>query len=225
MDIANSFTFMFEDPEWLRKLGIGFLVVLLGALFSVVLIGLVPLIMVLGYILDVTRNVLDGQANPLPEWNDWEGFLRRGLKLAGVLIVWSLPLILISIPLGFGAALAGNGNQSNIATAMGSLISLCGACLALGWGLVFLVFTPAIYIRLARTNRFSSGFEFAKLWAFTRENISNVIVAILLIIVAGLVSGFASIFVVTIPLVMLWKMLVEAHLYGQVGARSITAVA
>jgi hypothetical protein len=225
MDIANSFTFMFEDPEWLRKLGIGFLVVLLGALFSVVLIGLVPLIMVLGYILDVTRNVLDGQANPLPEWNDWEGFLRRGLKLAGVLIVWSLPLILISIPLGFGAALAGNGSQSNIATAMGSLISLCGVCLALGWGLVFLVFTPAIYIRLARTNRFSSGFEFAKLWAFTRENISNVIVAILLIIVAGLVGGFASIFVVTIPLVMLWKMLVEAHLYGQVGARSITAVA
>jgi hypothetical protein len=225
MDIAKSFTFMFEDPEWLRKLGIGFLVVLLGALFSVVLIGLVPLIMVLGYTLDVTRNVMDGRANPLPEWNDWQGFLGRGLKLAGVLVVWSLPLILISIPLGFSAALAGNGSQGNFAAVMATLFSLCGICLALAWGLAFLVFTPAIYVRLARTNRFSSGFEFAKLWAFTRENISNVIVAILLIIVAGLVSGFASIFVVTIPLVMLWKMLVEAHLYGQVGARSITAVA
>ena len=83
MDIAKSFTFMFEDPEWLRKLGIGFLVVAVGLLFSVVLIGLIPLIIVLGYTLDVTRNVMDGQPNPLPEWNDWEGFLMRGLKLAG----------------------------------------------------------------------------------------------------------------------------------------------
>lgn len=224
MDIAKSFTFMFEDPEWLRKLGIGFLVVLLGALFSIVLIGLIPLIMVLGYTLDVTRNVMDGQANPLPEWNDWEGLLVRGLKLAGVLIVWSLPLILISIPLGFGAALAGNGNQGNIATVMGSFISLCGVCLALAWGLVYLVFTPAIYVRLARTNRFSAGFEFGKLWAFTRENISNVIVVILLYLVASVVGGFASIFIVTIPLVILWQMLVQAHLYGQVGANSPTAV-
>ena len=224
MDIAKSFTFMFEDPEWLRKLGIGFLVVLLGALFSVVLIGLVPLIMVLGYTLDVTRNVMDGRANPLPEWNDWEGFLGRGLKLAGVLVVWSLPLVLISIPLGFSAALAGNGSQGNFAAVMATLFSLCGICLALAWGLAFLVFTPAIYVRLARTNRFSAGFEFAKLWAFTRENISNVIVAILLILVASVVGGFASIFVVTIPLVILWESLVQAHLYGQVGAGSVTAL-
>jgi len=224
MDIAKSFTFMFEDPEWLRKLGIGFLVVLLGALFSVVLIGLVPLIMVLGYTLDVTRNVMDGRANPLPEWNDWEGFLGRGLKLAGVLVVWSLPLILISIPLGFSAALAGNGSQGNFVAVMALLCSLCGICLALAWGLAFLVFTPAIYVRLARTNRFSAGFEFAKLWAFTRENISNVIVAILLTLVASVVGGFASIFVVTIPLVILWEMLVQAHLYGQVGAGSVTAL-
>ncbi len=224
MDIAKSFTFMFEDPEWLRKLGIGFLVVLVGVLFSVVLIGLIPLIMVLGYTLDVTRNVMDGQANPLPDWTDWQGFLVRGWKLIWVLIIWSLPLILISIPLGFGAALAGNGNQGGFGTAMGTLFTLCGVCLGLAWGVVLLVFTPAIYAQLARTNRFSSGFEFTKLWAFTRDNIGNVIVAILLTLVASVVGGFASILVVTIPLAILWQMLVQAHLYGQVGSRSVTAV-
>jgi hypothetical protein len=224
MDIAKSFTFMFEDPDWLRKLGIGFLVVAVGLLFSVVLIGLIPLIIVLGYTLVVTRNVMDGQANPLPEWNDWEGFLKRGLKLAGVLVVWALPLILMSIPLGLGAALAGNGNQGGFAAALGALCSLCGVCLSIAWGVVYLVFTPAIYAHLAYTNRFSSGFEFARLWEFTRANLSNVIVAILLVLVAGVIGSFVSVFVVTIPLAVIWQMLVQTHLYGQVAARSATTV-
>ena len=30
MDIGKSFTFMFEDPDWLRKLGIGTIVTLAG---------------------------------------------------------------------------------------------------------------------------------------------------------------------------------------------------
>jgi hypothetical protein len=225
MDIAKSFTFMFEDPDWLRKLGIGFLVVAVGLLFSVVLIGLIPLIIALGYSLQAMRNVMDGQANPLPEWNDWEGFLMRGLKLGVVLLVWAIPFVFMLIPMIIGGAMTGNGNQGGFAAALGTLCSLCGVCLSLAWGVIYLVFTPAIYVHMARTNSFSSGFEFARLWEFTRANISNVIVAILLVLVAGVIGSFVSVFVVTVPLAVIWQMLVQAHLYAQVGAGTATTVA
>ncbi len=52
MDFGKAFTFMFEDPDWLRKLGIGTLVGLVGLLFSPVLIGFIPLIILFGYTLD-----------------------------------------------------------------------------------------------------------------------------------------------------------------------------
>ncbi|PKO21777.1 MAG: hypothetical protein CVU38_12955, partial [Chloroflexi bacterium HGW-Chloroflexi-1] len=75
MDIGKSFTYMFEDPDWLRKLGIGTLVGLIGIVFSPILIGFIPLLMLMGYTLDVVRNTMDGRQYPLPEWEDWGGFL------------------------------------------------------------------------------------------------------------------------------------------------------
>ena len=63
MDFGKAFTFMFEDPERLRKLGIGTLVGLVGIIFSPVLIGLIPLIvplplMVLGTLVAVVQTLV-----------------------------------------------------------------------------------------------------------------------------------------------------------------------
>jgi hypothetical protein len=228
MNITKSFTFMFEDPDWLRKLGIGTLVMLLGLLFSPVLIGLIPLIIIAGYGLDVTRNVLQGNSSPLPAWEEWGNFLMRGLKLVGAMIVWALPMIVPMIPLFIGAAISENTNNGAL-SGMGSLLMLCGSCLVFLWGIVLLVLSPAIYVRLAQTDRFTSAFEFGQLWSFTRTNISNVIVAILLSLLAGVIAsvvaplGAIALLVgalVTTPLALLWTTLVQSHLYGQVGAAS-----
>jgi hypothetical protein len=234
MDIGKAFAFMFSDPDWLRKLGIGTLVMLAGIIFSPVLIGLIPLIIVTGYTLDVTRNVMDGQPNPLPEWADWGGFLSRGFKLAVAFIIWALPLIVAAIPFAIGSAMT-NGNSSG-ANAIGGLFLFCGGCLTVLWTIVLLVMSPAIYVRIARTDSISAGLDITQLWAFTRANLSNVIVALLLIIVASFIASIAAMLgviailiglLVTIPLASLWQMLVQAHLFGQIGqihnARNITA--
>jgi len=228
MDFGKAFVFMFEDPDWLRKLGIGTLVVLIGTLFSPILIGLVPLLIVAGYCLDVLRNVMEGREYPLPEWEDWVGFLVRGLRLAGVLIVWALPLIIGAIPMGIGSALL--DNRSGGAQAVGVLLLICGSCLALLWGLFLFLLSPAIYARLARTGRFVAAFDLVKLWDFTRANLGNVIVAVLLTWVADLIAaiggsllGVIAVVIgllVTIPFATLWSYLVQAHLYGQVARQS-----
>jgi hypothetical protein len=237
MDIAKSFTYMFEDPEWVRKLVIGTIVTLIGLIFSVILIGLVPLIMVVGYGLLVTRNVMDGQVHPLPEWQEWVDLFVRGLKLAIVLFVWSLPLMIAIVVATIPGALAGaaqNGSGGDALGAIGGLFAACCGCLALIWGLVVALFTPAIYVHMARTNNFGAGFAFAELWAFTRNNLTNVIVALLLTWVASLIAsvviplGFFALIIgilVTWPLATLWVILVESHLFGQVGAAAMLPTA
>ncbi|MCX7670703.1 MAG: DUF4013 domain-containing protein [Anaerolineae bacterium] len=230
MDFGKAFTFMFEDPDWVRKLGIGTVVGAVAILLSPVLIGLVPMIMILGYCLDVLRNVADGQTYPLPEWEDWSGFLTRGFKLLVAFFVWSLPIILISIPMIIGAALV--GDQSSGANAVfGTLFIICSSCLMVLWGLFELLISPAIYIRLAVTDRLASAFEVSRLWELTRDNLGNVIIAILLLIVAGIIAGIVGTLgfilliigaLVTFPAAMLWQYLVQAHLFGQIGRTTVT---
>jgi Protein of unknown function (DUF4013) len=231
MDFGKAFTFMFDDPNWLRKLGIGTLVGLLGIVLMPILIGVIPLIMVTGYSLDALRNVADGKEYPMPEWNDWGGFLVRGLKLTIALVVWSLPIFIIMIPLFIGTALT--GNQNNGGTAFGVLLITCASCLMLVWGVFFLLMSPAIYIRLAITGRLGATFELGKLWALTRDNLGDVILALLLTFVAGLIAAVIGSlgmlllcfgFLVTAPLATLWQYLVQAHLFGQIGRQSITPI-
>jgi hypothetical protein len=224
MNFGKSFTFMFEDPDWLRKLGVGFLVVLLGFVLLVVLIGIVPLLMVTGYTLVALRNVMDGQEHPLPEWDNFGGFLVLGFKLAVALFVWALPAIVVGLPLtGIGSVILSN-SQSGGANFGGISLVTCGACLMILWMLLVALFTPGIYIRLARTGRFGSAFAFGKLWELTRANLGNVIIALVLVWVAGLIGSFVSVLVITVPLVILWQSLVQAHLFGQIGASSAVSV-
>jgi hypothetical protein len=230
MDFGKAFTFMFEDPDWLKKLGIGTAVGLVGLLLSPVLIGFLPLIMMLGYTVDVVRNVMAGHDRPLPEWEDWGGFLSRGFKVAAALFVWSLPAILLSIPLAIGGALTDQGSGGE---AIGITIMVCGGCLLFLWAILVTLLTPAIYVRIAATDRFASAFEFGRMWSFTRDNIGNVIVALLLLIVVSMIAsvlallGFVALIcgvLITFPLSMLWQYLVQAHLFGQIGKSSITPV-
>jgi Protein of unknown function (DUF4013) len=225
MDFGKSFVFMFQDPNWFRKLLIGTLLVLAAILFSWLLVGLVPLIIVLGWAQVTLRNVLDGQEHPMPEWEDWGDFLVRGLKLGVAMLIWLLPIFILILPMILGSALL--QNQNNAGAAGGVLIA-CASCLMLLWGIFVALISPAIYVRLAAFDRFSAAFEVGELWAFTRDNIGNVILAILLLLLVSWIAvpiiGLLGVIVcvvgllVSLPFASLWQTLVTAHLYGQIGA-------
>lgn len=228
MDFGKAFTFMFEDPDWLRKLGIGTAIGAVGLLFMPFLVGLIPFMILTGYTVDVLRNVMNGSERPLPEWQDWGGYLVRGLKVMGATLIWSLPMLLLLIPLGTGTVLL---DQSQGAEAIGMGIMVCASCLVLLWALFVTLITPAIYIRIAQTDDFGSAFNFSQMWQFVRDNLGNVIVAILLInVVAGTIAaviGFAGFLVllvgaiITIPFAALWQYLVQGHLFGQIARHSV----
>ena len=82
--------------------------------------------------------------------------------------------------------------QGTGAEAIGITIMVCGRCLLFLWALFVTLLTPAIYVRIAATDRFSSAFEFGRMWAFTRDNIGSVIIALLLLVVVGIIASVVA---------------------------------
>jgi hypothetical protein len=227
MNIGKSFSFVFEDPRWLTKVGIGTLVLILSSLLAPILIGILGYFIVAGYALEVLRNVRNGEPYPMPEWRDrWGEWLVLGVKAAVAIFVWSLPAILISIPMSFGFALTDNGDL----VALGGLLAACFSCLLFLWIVVVLLATPVIYIRLAETEELSSAFRFGDILSFTREHIGNVIVATIVYVIASFLIGVLGSIVglilclvglfVTLPAAQFITMMVQSHLYAQIGLGS-----
>lgn len=86
MDVGRSISFIFEDKSWIVKM------IICGALFLVPIVGW---LMIGGYFLRLLTNVINGEMNPLPEWNNWGGDLAGGLKVFIVGLVWGIPSIIL----------------------------------------------------------------------------------------------------------------------------------
>ena len=55
-----------------------------------------------GYAIRLLQNVRDGEADPLPDWNEWGGDLARGFKMWIVQLVWGIPIFLFMAPMAIG---------------------------------------------------------------------------------------------------------------------------
>jgi uncharacterized membrane protein len=147
----------------------------------------------------------------------------RGFKLAIVGLVWSLPLIIFSVPLGIGSAIA--DSRESGANFFGSMILLCGGCLVFLYGLFLTVVMPGFTIAFARDEQISSGLQFTKLIEWVRQNIGQLIIVAVIYWVASfvisLVAGIVGFLLciiglfITIPLGLLVTYLFQFHLYGQ----------
>lgn len=224
MDIGKSFSYVFEDPEWLNKILIGSLVFLVSMLLTPILVGILGFFIITGYALEVLANVRRGDPRPLPAWRDrWGEWLVLGLKLMVVTLVWALPAILLSIPMGIGGALT----DSQGGEVIGGLLIAGFGCLVLIWSLLLLLVTPAIYLRLAETEDMGSALRFGEIIGFTRDNIGDVLIAVIVYFLASLVitliGGMVGTLlclvglIITVPAASLYTMLVQSHLYAQVG--------
>jgi hypothetical protein len=207
MDVGKSFTYMFEDKEWITKIIIGGLFVLLSA----IVIG-IPF--VLGYSLEIVRRVVRRDPELLPEWNNLGEKFVQGLLLMVIIIIWMIPVWLLACAQGvFSAALGQASNTEGVL----AVLSVCLGCIEFLWGIVVALASPALYTRFAMTGQFASAFQFAEIWDFAKKNITNVIIAVLLAAVAGLLGSFGVILcVVGVLVTYFWSYLVTSHLYGLV---------
>lgn len=218
MDIGKPFSFVFEDENWLQKLLIGGLITLGGILFSWTVIGaLVAFGLIYGYMVEVVRNVRRGHPKPLPEWDAWGDKTIKGLKLMAIQLIWALPMILVVAPSAIITSLTENTGAAEAF----AILSLCFSCLAALYGVFFALLMPAITIRFAETEEFSSGLNVRDILAFTREHIGDVIIATILVFAVQVIAAIVGAILCGVGLLFttFWAYLVQGHLYGQIGLK------
>ncbi|HVO11607.1 MAG TPA: DUF4013 domain-containing protein [Vicinamibacteria bacterium] len=189
LDFGRCFTVVTEDPEWVKK-------VLIGGLFTALCSILVGVPFVLGYFARTTRNVAEGMARPLPDWDDLGGLFSEGLRLTAVYLLHVLGVMAVMAALGCLAmlpvmALGGLRPHEDAAQAAGALTGL-GMFAAYGLtmllSLALAVYLPAALVRVAMLGSVAEGFAWRQNVEFIRGNLGNYALSLVVGIVGGLMA-------------------------------------
>jgi hypothetical protein len=192
LDFGRAFRFIFDDPDWIKKMLIGGVMMLLG-------VFIIGSLWVMGYWARLIRRVAAGEKRPLPEWEDLGGLLREGWGTASVYAIYIAGLLLPFLVAIVGMLFVGGGmaqltsGSEEASEAFGALAGIGFLALyAVFWVamLALMVYVPAALTRYALTGRFAAGFEFAETVAFIRRNLLNYALALVLYMLASFVAQF-----------------------------------
>jgi hypothetical protein len=206
MQIGKAFSYPFEDPDWMKKIGIA---------AAIMLIPLVGAIVVSGWGVEVAHRVIRKEEHPLPEWNDFGGYLVKGLKVIVISFIYLLPIILVSICPSLLVNYANNQSE-DIITAVATVISVCFSCLIIIYGVLAGLVLPAAMGKFAATGELKAAFRFGEVIRMVRAKPMVFVMALLggfvssLIASAGTILCFIGV-LATVP----YSMAINGHLWGQ----------
>lgn len=207
MDFVRAITYPFDDEEWLKKLGLGFLIAL---------IPVVGVMTLYGWMLEITKRVKMNDPQPLPDWSDFGEYLRKGFMLFLGVLIYTLPVILLSFLSSAPSLFMDENNGGLLMT-----VTICCSCLSALLGIAISVFSLVGIIRYAESENFSVFFAFSENYAILRENIGDFGMAILYLVGFSLLVSIASTItfglgtIVAIPLTVTFF----GHLLGQLARK------
>ncbi len=205
MDFGLSFSFVFKDREWFRKIAI-------PALCS--LIPVVGQFIVMGWGLKVTKNVIEGKVHDaLPEL-DFGADLGRGFLAFVIGLIYGLPVAILT---GMGGASIGfaqdNRNIQVVLYILGGCLGLLGLLL----GILIAFMSVAAIANFVAKGRFGAAFSFKEVFALLKRSFGSWLLVIIGEIIAmgiiaplGLVVCFIGVFLTAV-----YGTAVYSHLLGQ----------
>lgn len=216
MELGRAFTFATQDPDWLKKIGVAALLMI---------IPFIGWLAVLGWGLEITRRVIAGEDEMLPDWSNFMDHLVRGLKGFVVTFVLGLPGGLINFCQSSISALTSNPSLtenlgSGAATALTSVsgvLALCCGCLGILLGLAATFIAPAaLGNMMAKNGDLQAAFRFNEVIGLLRAGIGPYLMTFLGTIIVGLIVPFGLIAcLVGVLATAAWGTTVTSHLYGQ----------
>lgn len=228
MDIGKSFSYPFEDDQWISKLFIG------------AIVNAVPIInfAFTGYTVNIVRKVSDGETLPLPDWSEFGDNFVKGFLIWAAGFIYSLPAIIVAcLPIGLLAIPVATSEGSNVSETFFSVFTGIGiflVCLLAIYILLLSFYLPAVYINFARKGSFGSCFEIGEIFRIVSTNLGQYLTAWLIFIVAAIIVSVITSIVWTIlsPIICIgwiiawviaalgsvYILVIGAHLFGQVGA-------
>jgi hypothetical protein len=211
MDFGRAVAFAFDDPDWLKKIGLAALVCL---------IPLVGPIILLGWGLEITRRVINNDPQPLPDWNNFGEFLSKGFQAAVVSFAYVLPLILVAAcGQGLTISLAATASNSN-SDALGgiiSILSLCMGCFIFIFALAASFIIPAAHGLLAATGELGAAFRFNEVFGLVRAAPGPYLLVLLGVYLANLILAPLGMVICGIGLLVTvaYTSVLSGHLTGQ----------
>lgn len=160
---------------------------------ALMLIGITSFL-ALGYHLRVVEQVIAGDDEESPAFEDWEDLAIKGLVALVVSFVYLLPILLVGIAIAVTGVLIGTGDGLLLAFVLGSVV-VGGLWLVVSYAL------PAALANYVRTDEIAAAFAVSELSTVVLHR--SYAMAWLKATAVGIVLGFASLLLVFIPLVNL----------------------
>jgi hypothetical protein len=205
MKFGDAFTYVFQDPDWFKKLIIPGLVML---------IPIIGQIAVLGWSLQVTLNVTRNAPNPLPEF-DFGRDLGRGFKAFVVGLVYGIPIFVLYLPIIVLSAIAANSGDDTMVMLIG-IGSACFGLLMLLYSIVLGVVLPAAYTRTVVEDSIGAGLAFGDVFGLVRKALVPYLLVLVGSFAASFVGSLGSIAcAVGVLVTMPYAFAILGHLYGQ----------
>jgi hypothetical protein len=190
VDISRAFSYAFQDKEWTGKLTILAIIAFISFITTPLLIGLVGWAAILGYTVELIRNLREQHPIPLPQWNNYGDKISLGGNVLTGVFVYALPNLLLSCCILTASGLMGEGIAGN-------MIGIGFACCVLPLLVVYnLVTWPMLALgtaRYAEERNIGVFFQFGDLFATIRRNSGATIQWALFTIVANIVISIIGI--------------------------------
>ena len=159
MEFGKAFVYQFEDQEWLKKLGIGALLLL---------IPLLGQLWIAGWSLEITKRVIRRDPQPLADWDDFGGYLVRGFLVFIIGFVYALPIILVSTCVSVLFPSAFDPSASNEVATSAWIVFACVNCVIILYSILLAFIIPAALGNYAVKEQFGAAFRFGEVWGLVR---------------------------------------------------------
>lgn len=210
MDFARAFSYIFEDADWLKKVGIAALVFL---------IPLAGPIAVLGWSLTVTKRLIEGQTTDLlPGWDNFGDHLSTGFKAFIVGFAYSLPITVFSSCTNILPILAEtmNGDAYETMMMITGIVSICLSCVMIIYSIFLGMVLPAAYAKVVVSGEIGAGFRFGEIFGLVKAAPGAYVMVLIGSIAAGFLAslGLIACFIGVVFTGALANAIM-AHFYGQ----------
>jgi hypothetical protein len=210
MDFGKAFSFVFDDEDWIKKILVGGLLMLIPIIGGLV---------VLGWAVEITKRVIKGDAEVLPDWSDFGGYLTKGFLVFVVAFVFMLPVILIqgcsSLPYLYQ-------NADETMVSIFTVISICVGCFTTLYSILAYLVLPAAIGRYAVTNVLGEAFKLGAIYKMVKENLGTYALVLLGGLVASLIASLGVIAcAIGVLFTAVYSMAINGHLWGQAYKESI----
>ena len=214
MNFGLSFSYIFEDQDWFKKL-------LLPGLC--LLIPVVGWMVTVGWALKAARNVIDGVEHPLPDL-DFGNDILRGFFAFLISFIYSLPVTVITSVTGWIDSV-NMGNSDLAMWGYGIFTGVIGLIVFLAGVFTSFLAMGATANYIAKDD-FGAAFQLGEVWKMLTNNFGDwLLVALGAVLAVGIIGPLGTVAcVIGILLTMPFGLAVLGHLMGQAVVRSVPTV-